>query len=79
MQALHLAARKRTRFDALIASAAAVHIKRNLIMQLQEPFAAIMRRLVPRAAVVPALEEEKLSRDPTVVCIMTLLSICSLF
>jgi hypothetical protein len=71
MQALHLAARGNVHLDGLIASAAAVHIKRNLVMRLQEPFAALMRRLVPRAPIVPALNEELLSRDPAVVCSCT--------
>ena len=63
-------ARGFAKVDGLIASAAAVHIKRNLAMRLQEPFAPVMRLLAPRAAIVPALDEQTLSRDPAVVRLM---------
>ena len=67
MQALHVVARQVVHVDGLIVSAAAVAMKRNLVMRLQEPFAPLMRILVPMAALVPALDENSLSRNPEVV------------
>ena len=66
-QSLHVAGRGNVRVDALVGSATAAGVRKNFVNLLQMPFASLMNALVPRAPVVPALEAEKLSKNPAVV------------
>lgn len=67
VQSLHVAGRGNVRIDALVGSATAAGVRKSFINLLQQPFASLMNALVPRAPVVPALEAEKLSKNPAVV------------
>lgn len=56
--------------DGVVLSCAAAGIVRTFIMRLQEPISGLLNILMPRAAIVHALEPERLCADPELIAVV---------
>lgn len=68
LQSFYVAARGNVaNVRGLIISAAAMNVKRNLVMHVLQPFQTVLNWLAPNAAIVPVLDPALMARNPAVV------------